>query len=38
MSIGQIENGKVVEEWSVMDVFSLLQQLGAIPPTGEAVG
>jgi steroid delta-isomerase-like uncharacterized protein len=34
MSVGRIEDGKVVEEWTVLDMFGLLQQLGAIPPVG----
>lgn len=31
MSVGRMEGGKVVEEWTVMDMFALLQQIGAIP-------
>ena len=34
MSVGRIEDGKVVEEWTLMDMFSLMQQLGMIPPMG----
>jgi steroid delta-isomerase-like uncharacterized protein len=34
MSVARIENGKVVEEWTVLDMFSLMQQLGAIPSMG----
>ena len=34
MSAARIEDGKVVEEWSSLDMFSLMQQLGAIPPMG----
>jgi steroid delta-isomerase-like uncharacterized protein len=36
ISIARFEGGKVVEEWTVMDVFALMQQLGAIPPMGGA--
>ena len=34
MSVGRIEDGKVVEEWTLMDMFSLMQQLRVIPPMG----
>lgn len=34
MSIGRIVDGKVLEEWTVKDTFSLMQQLGVIPPMG----
>lgn len=35
-SIARIADGKIVEEWSHIDMFGLLQQLGVIPPMGEA--
>jgi steroid delta-isomerase-like uncharacterized protein len=38
ISIARIKDGKVIEEWSVMDMFSLMQQLGVIPAMGETVG
>ena len=38
MSVGRFEGGKVVEEWTVMDMFTLLQQLGAMPASGGAEG
>lgn len=34
MTIWRIADGKIVEHWSEMNVLSLLQQLGAIPPPG----
>jgi steroid delta-isomerase-like uncharacterized protein len=27
-----VENGKITEQWVVLDVLGLLQQIGAIPP------
>jgi steroid delta-isomerase-like uncharacterized protein len=27
----RIASGKIVEEWSLIDIFGLMQQLGAIP-------
>jgi steroid delta-isomerase-like uncharacterized protein len=35
MGIFRIANGKIVEHWGVPDLFSLLQQLGAIPAPGQ---
>ncbi len=35
MSIMRIEKGKVAEEWEILDVFGMLQQLGAVPPLGK---
>jgi predicted ester cyclase len=32
--ITRIDGGKIVEEWESVDLFSQLQQLGAIPPVG----
>ena len=34
MSVGRMTDGKVVEEWTVMDMFALLQQIGALPGAG----
>jgi steroid delta-isomerase-like uncharacterized protein len=31
LSVGRFQNGKVVEEWTVMDMLALLQQIGAVP-------
>ncbi len=31
MSVGRFEDGKVVEEWTVMDMFALMQQIGEVP-------
>ena len=31
ISIARFEEGKVVEEWTVMDMLALMQQLGAVP-------
>jgi steroid delta-isomerase-like uncharacterized protein len=30
-SIAHIEDGKIVEEWTEMDTFGLMQQIGAMP-------
>ena len=38
ITIHRIANGKLVEKWSEKDVISLLQQLGLIPPMGQAHG
>ena len=34
-SIFRIEEGRIAEEWSLIDWLSLYQQLGALPPTEE---
>ena len=31
LSVGRLEDGKVVEEWTVMDMLALMQQIGAAP-------
>jgi steroid delta-isomerase-like uncharacterized protein len=37
MNISRIKNGKVAEDWTLNDMFGMLQQLGAIPaPAGAA--
>jgi predicted ester cyclase len=38
ITIHRIANGKFVEKWSEKDVISLLQQLGLMPPMGQAHG
>ena len=35
INIYRIENGKIAELWREVDVMSLLQQLGAVPPFGQ---
>lgn len=35
VSIGRIEDDRVVEGWSNIDIFGLLQQLGVLDPPGE---
>lgn len=35
ISIGEIEDGKVVKGWSNVDVLGLMQQLGAVEGPGE---
>ena len=38
ITIHRIAKGKLVEKWSEKDVISLLQQLGLMPPMGQAHG
>lgn len=35
ISIGRLEDGKVVEGWSNIDVFGMMQQLGVVGQPGE---
>jgi steroid delta-isomerase-like uncharacterized protein len=35
MAIARFEDGKVVEDWSNVDLFGLMQQLGVVDPSGE---
>lgn len=35
MHIARLENGKIVEDWGVMDVLGLMQQLGVAPAPGQ---
>jgi predicted ester cyclase len=35
ITISQIEDGKVVEEWEEVDRLGLMQQLGVVPPMGQ---
>lgn len=32
---GRMRNGRVIERWSLFDMFGLMQQLGVIEPLGE---
>jgi predicted ester cyclase len=34
ITIEQIAEGKIVEEWNNWDVLGMLQQIGAVPPPG----
>ena len=34
IDIMRIDGGKIVEHWGEVDLLSLMQQLGAIPPPG----
>jgi steroid delta-isomerase-like uncharacterized protein len=36
IDIIRLANGKFVEHWGVMDAMAMMQQLGAIPPPGQA--
>ena len=36
MVISRIANGKIVEEWQLVDSLSMLQQLGVVPASGQA--
>lgn len=36
MSIHRIEGGKIAESWDEIDHLGMMQQLGAMPPPGEA--
>ncbi|GAC1660651.1 MAG: ester cyclase [Ktedonobacteraceae bacterium] len=36
ITINRIANGKIVEDWSIYDMFGMLQQLGVAPPMGVA--
>ena len=38
ISIMRIEGGKVVEEWTEVDMLGLMQQIGAVPPPGQGGG
>ena len=36
IAMHRIKNGRSVEHWGVMDLLSMMQQLGAIPAPGQA--
>ena len=36
IDIWRLENGKAVENWVQMDMLGMMQQLGVIPPPGQA--
>ncbi len=38
ISIDRIVGGKIAEEWGEMDMLGMMQQLGVIPPPGQAGG
>jgi steroid delta-isomerase-like uncharacterized protein len=38
IAIHRITDGKIVENWVNMDMLSMMQQLGVIPPPGQAGG
>jgi steroid delta-isomerase-like uncharacterized protein len=31
---GRIENGRIIEDWTLTDQLGILQQLGIVPPSG----
>lgn len=37
IDLHRIAGGQITEEWAQLDMFGLLQQLGAIPTPGETV-
>ncbi len=37
ITIEQIADGKIVEEWNNWDVLGMLQQIGAVPRRGKQV-
>ncbi len=38
IAIHRITGGKIVEDWAAMDMLGALQQLGVVPPPGQAGG
>jgi predicted ester cyclase len=34
IAIRRLEGGKIAEEWSLMDIFGIMQQLGQVPKRG----
>jgi steroid delta-isomerase-like uncharacterized protein len=38
IAIHRITGGKIVEDWTSMDMLGALQQLGVVPPPGQAGG
>jgi steroid delta-isomerase-like uncharacterized protein len=36
INVSRIADGKVVEDWTVLDMLGMLQQLGAVPAPGSA--
>jgi len=38
ITISRFKDGKVSEEWEVYDMMGMMQQLGAIPSSEQAVG
>lgn len=35
ISLIKLEDGRLVEDWAVVDVFGMMQQLGVVEPPGE---
>ncbi len=38
MNVFRIEDGKIAENWPQLDMLSLMQQLGVVPPPGQGAG
>lgn len=36
--ISRLINDNIVEDWELVDLFGMMQQLGVIPPPGQAKG
>lgn len=36
ISIDRVVGGKIVEEWNEMDDLGMMEQLGVVPPMGQA--